>query len=208
LIGFAYDVPDERIWGGPSWLDSARYSIEAKADSATAIPRSQESARYSRLMTQSLLAERFKLVFHRATTSGMIYELLVAKGGHKLKEAEPSRTMVRRSLRMVRGRLTATSVPLSRLVDVLAHSLGRPVIDKTGLTGTYDFTLPFTFEPDQTGDFEVLADSVAESLPPNLTSPAVFTALDEQLGLKLNSANGLVEVLIIESVEKPSEKTA
>lgn len=209
LIEFAYDIKDFQISGGPGWIDSEKYDIDAKMDEATIeaikkMPREQ-AVEQRRLMLQSLLADRFKLKVTHSSKELPIYALVVAKNGPKLTQSadSPPGATPRNQMRFTPGELTGTGVPISLLVNQLAREVGRQVVDKTGLQGNYDFTLQFTSErrlampggPGGPGD----------APPPDSSGPSIFTALQEQLGLKLESQKGPVEMLIIDSVEKPSE---
>lgn len=189
LIGFAYDVRNHQISGGPKWRDSAVFNIEAKAESA--IPPGPDGTHIFRLMLQSLLAERFRLAVHHETHQEQVYELVIDKGGSKLRE----RTGPGGGLRMALGQLTGVAVPLFLLVNQLSRQLGHTVIDKTGLTGKYDFTVKW--EPDS-GAFGPDAP-----VAPDSSGPSIFTAVREDLGLRLQSAKGPVEIIVIDHVEKP-----
>ncbi len=238
LIQQAYDVRDYQISGAPSWVNSERYDIVAKADTPN-ITREN-----LRVLLQSLLAERFNLKLHRETKELPIYELVVGKNGHKLHESEiqpatqtdtqppdPAKpvqvgggggsvgagpggkvvggeTPARSGsmMRMGRGQLSAQMTPVSAIAAMLAQQLGRPVIDKTGIKGNFDFTLQWT--PDETqrgmglgGIEKPAADS---PLPADTSGPSIFTAVQEQLELKLEAAKGPVEILVIGHIERPS----
>jgi uncharacterized protein (TIGR03435 family) len=200
LIQTAYDVRGHQISGGPNWLDSAKFDIDAKPDSATPIPPGPAGGPQMRLMIQSLLEDRFRLKVHRESREEPVYELVVAKGGPKLQPATDSLKQQQRGMRMGRGQLTGTAAPVSILVAQLSQQLGRSVIDKTGLAGQYDFELKWTPEIGQS------QSGPTDAVPaPDLTGASLFTAIQEQLGLKLESTKGPVEVLVIDSAEKPSE---
>jgi uncharacterized protein (TIGR03435 family) len=199
LIGFAYDLREHQMAGGPSWLGSERYNIEAKADSATPIPPASNNVTM-RLMAQSLLAARFKLAVHRETKEEQVYELVVAKGGPKLKEATDSAKGPQQGLGMGRGKVTGMAAATSLIARFLSEQLGRSVIDKTGLTGKYDFTLTWTPEFGQ----QFPGGDRPEAPPPtDPNGPSIFTALQDELGLKLESAKGPVDILVIDHAEKP-----
>ena len=200
LIQTAYDVRSHQISGGPNWLDSAKYDIDGKPEAATPVPSGVAGMLQMRLMLQSLIEDRFKLKLHREIKEEPVYELIVARGGPKLKAATDSLKQQQRGLRMGRGQLTGTAAPISILVNVLSQQLGRSVIDKTGLGGQYDFELKWTLEvgQSQSGPPDVVPS-------PDLAGPSLFTAVQEQLGLKLESAKGPVDVLVIDHAEKPSE---
>jgi uncharacterized protein (TIGR03435 family) len=142
---------------------------------------------------RSLLADRFGLTIHRETTEQPVYALVAAKGGPKLKESAEGANFVRGG----RGSITGQSVGLRMLVLNLSNVLDRQVIDKTGLTGSYDFELKWA--PD-------IVSSARESpSPPSDTDrPSLFTALTDQLGLRLESAKGPVQVWVIDGVKRPS----
>lgn len=198
LIGFAYDLRNHQISGGPDWLDSAKFNIDAKAGSA--IPPGLAGGNVIRLMVQSLLAERFKLASHLEMREEQLYELVVNKDGPKLRESAPAAPGQPQGVRIGRGELTGTAAPIAILVNQLSQQLGRSVTDKTGLTGRYDFTLKWT--PDDLG---VAAGQPAGPDAPTAdpSGPSIFTAVQEDLGLKLQSAKGQVEILVIDHAERP-----
>ncbi len=231
LIHFAYEVQDFQISGGPAWLDSDKYDIEAKAESSSEgdmrnMSDEQRKLEFDKrkLMMQALLAERFHLILHKESKEAPIYALVVAKNGPKLKVAtaeelapppplDPkdmpdkpdSKGPFRgQGIRMGRGEVNAQAVKLGFLADVLSNQpeLGRTVVDKTGLAGTYDFTLRWTPEEQQGAVFKGPGDAPA---PPDANGPSLFTALEEQLGLKLESQKGPVDLLVIDHAEKASE---
>jgi uncharacterized protein (TIGR03435 family) len=201
LIQQGYGVRDFQIVGGPSWLGSERYDITAKPEGAAT--RDQV-----KLMIQALLADRFKLQFHRETKELPTYALVVAKGGPKFHESEvvPEGSDKPRGTRMSRerGRFSLQSAPVAALANQLGEALGRSVIDKTGLTGNYDFNLEWT--PDEGSERRMMRAPGSESpAAADAAGPSIFTALQDQLGLKLESTKGPVEILVIERLEKPSE---
>jgi len=192
LIQQAYDVKDFQITGGPGWVNSERYDIIAKAETSA-------KPEQIKLMLQSLLAERFKLVIHRDTKELPVYALVVAKNGPKLHQADPETQAAKGGGWGVGGgRITGRSLPVSTFAKLLSEQLERTVVDRTGLTGIFDFKLEWTPDRAAAG---LSPDS--PSVPAEL-GPSLFTALQEQLGLKLESTKGPVEVLVIDRVEKPS----
>lgn len=207
LIRLAYGVEDNQISGGPNRLNSESYNIEARADRSVANELHQLSKDQRELakehMLQALLADRFKLTLHRETKELPVYTLVIAKNGPKFHESKTNGMM-----RMNRGLLVAQGVPLTLLVEQLSFQLGRTIVDKTGLTGSYDYTLQWTPDESQGPTFKGAESGQRgiESTPsPESSGPSVFTALQEQLGLKLEARKGPVEVLVIDSIEKPSE---
>jgi uncharacterized protein (TIGR03435 family) len=211
LIGFAYNVKEFQMSGGPGWLDTERYDIEAKMDEATIASlrkmTPEQGIEQRRLMVQSLLAERFKLKVSHSSKEMAVYALLVAKNGPKLTKTadDPSAPGggQRKMMSMQAGELTANGIPMNALADRVAREVGRNVIDKTGLQGRYDFTLHWTPERAPGGSAD--GGSGPAPPPPDASGPSIFTALQEQLGLKLESQKGPVETIIIESVERASE---
>jgi uncharacterized protein (TIGR03435 family) len=193
IISLMYKVPMRQIEGGPEWLANDRYDIEAKADQSYNIDGLH-------VMFQNLLADRFKLRFHKEIRQGNVYALTVDGPGLKMKVNDSPQDFnipINFSPEGVVGR----RVPMPYLCWFLGQTLqadGRPVIDKTGLAGNYDFTL--TFAP-------VLPPDVSrDNLSPELRDrPSIFNALREQLGLKLTPERGPVEYYVIDSVERPSE---
>lgn len=207
LIELAYEVRDFQISGGPSWADSEKYAINAKIDEDTVealkkLPREQGSGR-RQLMLQSLLVERFKLKLSHSSKELPIYALAVAKNGPKLSQAAnpagPSGSSSNK-----RGEVTITGMPMSSFADWLSRQLGRKVVDKTGLQGKYDFSLRWS--PERLTPIGGNAANANAATPsPDSSGVSIFTALQEQLGLKLESQKGPVEILVIDSIERPSE---
>jgi bla regulator protein blaR1 len=230
LIAFAYAVRDFQISGGPNWITTDRWDIEARAEESTVPPPTgppdPNRPNPLAIRLQLLLEDRFQLKVHRETREMPVFELTVAKGGPKVKLSDdqspfkppepgtpapppprPGDPMPRggMSIMLVGGELQATAVPLSNFVGALSQILGRTVIDKTDLKGLYDFKLKWT--PDvgqQVGPPGPVPPGV--ELPPvDPSGPSLVTALQDELGLKSESTKGPVEVIVIDSVEKPSE---
>lgn len=201
LIQQAYGVRDFQIVGGPAWMGSDRYDITAKPEGAA-------TPEQVKVMIQALLADRFKLQFHRETKELPTYALVAAKGGPKLHASEEtpgSDKPKQRQMMMQRGQFNAQSAPISALANQLAQVLGRSVIDKTGLTGNYDFELKWTPDESTPG---MMRGPGGDGPPPSSDAApgmSIFTALQDQLGLKLESTKGPVEILVIERAEKASE---
>ena len=158
-------------------------------------------------MMQAMLADRFKLKAHRETKDLPMYALVVAKGGFKLKDADPNNTYPNGikgpdgvshagMMMMRRDMLTAQAVPISSLAGNLAGQLHRIVLDRTGLTGKYDITLRWS--PDEMSNEQ-------QDAATTISAPSIFTALDEQLGLKLESTRGPVDAIVVDHIEMPSE---
>ena len=232
LVKRAYDLKSFQV-SGPAWMESQHFDVIAKVPGGA----TREDAR---IMLQNLLADRFKLKLHKASKEAATYELVVAKGGAKVNEAAQTAAMPAEDgggsrpgppargkdglLRTPHGqlgiqaiangrmRMQGNAVTMARLADTLAMAVRRPVVDRTGLTGTYDITLEFSPEgmghgpkgPEPPGAYggnpaEAPRDS-------NDTGPTIYTALQEQLGLKLTSRRGPVDLLVVDSVEKVPTK--
>jgi len=245
LVGRGYAVPELRVVGGPSWVDTDRYDIEAKAPEGPQAPLQP--------MLQAMLEDRFKLKVHKETRELPVYELIVAKSGLKMKLSDdqtpppplvpgnpgpgiaaggrgpgpgpgagpgagpgpgapnpfgagprPRGTAGRGS---INGRMTfeGSAVPVQTLIGTLQGMVDPPVIDKTGLTGLFDIKLqwvpgaeapPSPFGPNP---------NAPPPPPPDNSAPTIYTALQEQLGLRLESTKGPVEVVVIDSAQKPAE---
>src|SRR3984957_3565272 len=203
LIQQAYGVRDFQIVGGPQWLGSERYDITAKPEGAA-------SPEQVKVMIQGLLADRFKLQFHRETKELPTYALVVAKGGPKFSASkqdegpadESDKPKGPRIMMKGRGNFNLEGAPVTALASQLSQVLGRSVIDKSGLQGNYDFKLEWTPDENLQG-FGKPAE--AEHSAPVAAGISIFTALQDQLGLKLESTKGPVEILVIEGAEKASE---
>jgi uncharacterized protein (TIGR03435 family) len=198
LITFAYGIHARQVAGGPSWLETEKYDVLAEPDAEGA-----PNDRQVKMMFQKMLADRFKLTFHRDKKELTVYTIVVAKGGPKLTNStgDPSGlpTLGLRGLGKVFTR-NASMADFAALMQTTA--LDRPVVDQTGLTGKYDFTLDWTPDESQFGGRGGQAPPPADNsdVPPDL-----YTAIQQQLGLKMESTKAPVEVLIIDKVEKPSE---
>lgn len=201
LISFAYGVRDDLISGLPGWADNARFDIVAKVSdfdpsAFTHLTREQHEA-----MLQPMLTDRFKVTLHPEIKTLPVFDLIVTKDGPKFKPSPPPPSDPDNPNKHPSGTwinnedLTATSITMSDFAKTMAGQLNRTVIDKTGLTGVYDLKLKWT--PDRL--LNPAADDGATDRPPGL-----LTALPEQLGLKLESAKGPVETLVVDHAEKPS----
>jgi uncharacterized protein (TIGR03435 family) len=217
MITLAWRIQPYQIVGGPPWFDSAGFDISAKAADTLKDGELQ-------LMLQSLLENRFQLAHHMETRDLPIYALVMARKdgrlGPKLTEAKeggctmpdpsappsppvPGQPLPRNCGQMQAGlrNIRAVGIQISLLVPMLSRLLGRTVVDKTGLAGKYDLDVQWTFD-----------EAIVLQLPPDApkpvsdgSGPSIFTALQEQLGLKLESQKGPVEVFVVDRAEKPSE---
>jgi uncharacterized protein (TIGR03435 family) len=222
LMDAAYSVREFQILGGPNWIRTDRWNIEAKAPEGSIPPPSAQpdpaTINPMTLMLQSLIEDRFQLKMHRDTRELPVYELVIASGGPKIKISEdqgpvrppepgvsPQRggPMPRGSARLGRGDFEANGVPFGTLITALSQALDRVVIDKTSFKGRYDIKLQWTPEIEQGPGLPGGPESSAPRV--DAQGPSIFTALQEQLGLRLESSKGPVEVIVIDSVQKPSE---
>jgi len=201
--------------GGPSWIDSERYDVDAKAE-ASAIPADAPSTvlwEKTRLMLRRMLAERFKLSIRRETREMPVYELVVGKNGPKLKKADRDCDASAIACRGFSGnprQLSGLAVDMSDLALVLSSNSDRPVLDKTGVQGVFDIKLQWNPFADSVQPAEGLqrspqAEAREGPAPDPGSLPTLFTALEQQLGLRLESRKGPVETYVIDHVERPSE---
>ena len=221
LIQQAYYVQDYQLSGISDWMNKERYDVEAKMDPSVADalgklpPAELKLARQQ--MLQALLAERFNLKVHRETKDGPVYFLTIGKNGPKLQDAKTRNTpgMLNADGTPALGGLQigpgtgtggadkarAFSFSIQSFGDWLTIKIHRPVLDKTGLTGVYDFTLEWM--PDAPSP--VSSSDVANGITlPGVPGASLFTALQEQLGLKLEPGKSPIEVIVIDHVDRPS----
>jgi len=212
MITHAYSLKTEdQVLGLSGPVASARFDVEAKMDEETVAAFKklslQEANEKRQLMLQAMLADRFKLKIHRESKELSMYALVIAKGGFKLKYADPNDTypngmkgpdgVSHSGMMMMRGdSLTGQGITIAALASQLSRQVHRIVEDKTGLKGKYDLSLQWS--PDEIADTG--KDVTGESAKPSL-----FTALQEQLGLKLEPAKGPVDTVVVDHVEMPSE---
>jgi uncharacterized protein (TIGR03435 family) len=232
LIRLAYEIKDFQLSGGPNWIRSDRFDIEAKSNGDV-------SQRESWLMMRSLMADRFKLAVHSETRNAPIYALVMARNDGKLGPQLQLAELDCAAVRMARSRAAALrggppppppppgmqrgirptcgsngspgwmaggGINLSELAIGLSREVDRFVVDRTGLTGEFDYQLEWT--PDQVPQaLPPFGASLRPDIPPPAPAdgPSIFTAVQEQLGLKLESTRGPVDVLVIDHVERPTE---
>lgn len=184
-ILYAYGIPDDRDYAvaGPSWLPSETFDVAAKFPG-------DASREQTQLMLQNLLAERFKLRLHKQTRQVSAYALVVAKSGLKIKPDEPGANRTNG----MPGHLEATKITLQKLADLLSKTMGQPVANETGAGGAFSFTLEWS--PDETQRYQGAPDSVPQG------GPTLFSALQDQLGLKLEGRKTSVEVLVVDHIER------
>ena len=200
MIKLAFNVHAHQISGGPSWIDSERYDTVGQPD----IP-GQPNRDQMKLMIQKLLADRFQFRFHTEKKELPVYAMVVAKGGPKITVSAgdpndfPGIGFGREPgvLSLV-GRNTGLNGVANGLQS---NILDKPVVDQTGLTGRYDFTMRWTPDPDQWANFGVPATPNPNELD---APPDIFTAFEQQLGLRLQPTKAVVDVMVIDSIERPS----
>lgn len=200
LIKLAYNMHARQISGGPAWLDSEKYDILGRPDTP-----GQPSRDQMKLMIQKLLADRFQLKFHTEKRELPVYAMVVLKTGVKItvSAGDPHAFP---GIGFVQGPGVLSLVGRNTGLDGVANGLqsnilDKPVVNQTGLTGRYDFTLRFTPDPTQVTNFGALAPANAADLD---APPDIFTAFQQQLGLKLQSTRAAVDVMVIEKIERPS----
>ena len=196
LIPYAFNIPGYALVGAPAWLDSNKYDIIARAAAGS-------SEDQVRLMLQQLLVERFKLQFHREPKDLSGYALVLAKDGPKFTIEKKPDQPGKDDGRVGAGRGTARGhmVPASSLALTLGLYLGRPVLDQTVIDGPFNFELHWT--PDET-ERQPGSPPPASGLPASNepAGPSLFAAIQEQLGLKLNSQRSSVETFVIDHLQE------
>jgi len=198
LIKFAYRLNAQEIIGGPGWLDKEKYDVTGTPDTP-----GEPSPERQRTMIKKLLANRFRLTFHRETKRLAVYAIVVDKSGPKLRRsaADPSELPVLNFPTI--GVLVCANASMSDLAEIMQDPiLDRPVVDQTGLTGRYDFKLTWTPTGRELAEYGVHAPASAgddANAPPDL-----FTAMREQLGLRLKATKASVNTIVIDNIEQPS----
>jgi len=201
MIKLAYNMHANQITGGPAWLDSAKYDTVGRPDTP-----GQPSRDQMKLMIQKLLADRFQLKFHIEKRELPVYAMVVLKTGAKItvSAGDPNAFP---GIGFGQGPGVLSLVGRNTTLDGVANGLqsnilDKPVVNQTGLTGRYDFLLRFTPDPSQVANFGGLAPGNAAD--PD-APPDIFSAFQQQLGLKLESTKAFVDVIVIEKIERPSE---
>ncbi|HTA44214.1 MAG TPA: TIGR03435 family protein [Bryobacteraceae bacterium] len=216
LIQMAWNVKDYQLSGGPDWATSNRYDIDARTNTDATFEQ-------MRPMLQILLEDRFQLALHRESKDLPVYTLVAAKGGIKLKvpakencvandktaspsAPAPGQTFLSFCGGMVTGphSLNGTAISTEQLTTALSNTMQRTVIDQTGLTGSFDVHLEWTADQSTPGFYAPGFAPPPSALPAEGSGPTIFTALQEQLGLKLESTKRPVTTLIIDHAVRPS----
>jgi len=198
MINNAYNLKEGQLVDLPKWAESTRFDIQAKVLEPDKKVLDALTDEQSNSMLQPILTDRFQLKCHSETKVLPVYELVVVKGGPKFQaskitgDQKATNGMNAGSMRVNNTAMTSTAIPISNLVALLSSNLQRIVIDKTGLTGKYDMDLTWSRDD--------VAAPASDSAP-----PSIFTALQEQLGLKLQPSKSQVETLVVDHVELPTE---
>jgi uncharacterized protein (TIGR03435 family) len=197
MIVFAYGLHPRQIVGGPSWMETDKFDITGQPDAA-----GRPNLPQFKIMVQKLLADRFQLTFHRDKKELSAYAITVTKSGPKLNKSEAGGNLPTLGFPKL-GMLPARNATIEEFAQIMQGSvLDRPVLDQTGITGRWDFTLTWT--PDQS-QFAGLGVTVPRPSDDPTAPPDVFTAFVQQLGLKLEATKAQVGVIVIDKVDKPSE---
>jgi uncharacterized protein (TIGR03435 family) len=212
LIGNAYGIQDLQLVDAPKWISDERFDILAKANGEIPPPLPGHPGLLQEMM-RSLLAERFKLAVHRETRDFPVYALVLARSDRRLgpqlhgsttdcatlagsgQTQLPPDGRPRCGVRATGGHMIAGGLPLAQLATLLSTMVDRTVVERTGLSGAFDFELNWT--PNR-------APLRPDAPPANQDDPSIFTALREQLGLKLEPAKAPTDVLVIDHVERPT----
>jgi uncharacterized protein (TIGR03435 family) len=189
LLGYAYNLPQTQILGGPDWLNSYKFDVQARtsgpaADRLHDLPSDQGKQQKERML-RALFADRFKLKAHEETRQMTVLALVLGKGEPKLNKSDEPTTSVRSWYDHIE--VEGGDNTVAAFVEELSKRVGRVVIDKTGLKGCYDIELDWSDDDDNSDE-----------------APTIFTAVKEQLGLRFESEKAQVPVLIVEHVEMPS----
>ena len=193
LVSSAYGIKEDLISGIPGWANSARFDLEAKIVEPDMEALKKLNPKQEQSLMKPVLADRFQLKTHTATRILSVYEMVLAKDGPKFKPSSTVDPSGRGEGTSIQNTVfTAHAITMSSLADSLSCQLHRTVIDKTGLDGKFD--LSFSWRP-----------AYGPGASPEDSEASIFTALPEQLGLKLRSSKGPVETLVIDHVAMPSE---
>ena len=208
LIETAYRIQDTQLSGGPDWINTALWDIQAKLSNFA--PKAElgktgpaQPGPADQALLQALLSQSFKLALHPETRNVSAFDLLVAEGGSKLQQQSGEM----RRVRLGRGELTSEGAPLDLLVNQLSMRLGRTVVDKTGLKGNYSFNLRWTPAAEEAERLKQQGFPQGGGMPSpsEASGPDLLTAVQQQLGLKLEPATDNVQVLVIDHAEQPSD---
>ena len=198
LIKFAYGVQDKQIIGAPSWVETDKFDIEAQPDVPGAPNKDQVS-----MMVQKLLADRFQMKFHKDSKELPAYVLSASKTGQKMTKSETLDSLPGLFFTNIApATLNVRNATMDDVCNLFQSAvLDRPVVDQTGITGKWNFQLKWTADESQFGGMGVKVPPPSDAAD---APPPLFTAIQEQIGLKLDAGKAQVEVLVIDKAEKPS----
>lgn len=210
IVREAFSVTNDRLLGEPGWVGTSRYDLEAKVAPEDAPKLKQLSQEQRWAMLVPVLEDRCALKFHHETRELTVYTLVVAKGGPKLQPSDPAGVATKQTgpqNKMSIGDKSFTmdirQASMTSLARMLSRQIGSTVVNKTDLTGTYDFTLEFA--PENRASLPMMRPRDGSDSPaPEAQGPSIFTAVQEQLGLKLEAKKEPVDVVVIDHIEQPS----
>jgi uncharacterized protein (TIGR03435 family) len=215
IVREAFGVTNDRLLGEPGWVGTSRFDVEAKVAPEDASKLKQLSQEQRWAMLVPVLEDRCALKFHHETRDLTVYTLVVAKGGPKLQLSEPAGAAAKQTAPESKAQNKAQSkawigdfsmggrsASMATIARMLSLQLGSTVVDKTGLTGTYDYTLQFA--PENNVGLPMRPRDGSDSPVPESQGPSIFTAVQEQLGLKLEAQTMPVDVVVIDHIEQPS----
>ncbi len=197
LITFVYDLHARQLSGGPAWFETEKFDVTGEPDQP-----GRPSLKQAKIMLQKLLVDRFKLTFHYDKKELSVYAIVVAKSGPKLTKSEnPGNDPGLGFIGL--GNLPARNATMTEFAQVMQTAvMDRPVVDQTGLGGRWDFSLKWTPDPTQ---FLSMGIRVPPPTDDPTAPPDLFAAMQQQLGLKMENSKALVDVMVVDKVEKPSE---
>jgi uncharacterized protein (TIGR03435 family) len=199
LIKFAYDVQDKQVINAPDWASTEKYDVDGQPD-----VEGNPNPKQLRSMVKKLLADRFQLAFHEDKREMSAYVLTVAKSGPKMKKSDAGPDSLPGLFFTGLGRLNVTNSDMHGFCALMQSAvLDRPVVDQTNLTGKFDFLLKWTPDESQFSGMGIKVPPPGEAAPG--APPALFTAIQEQIGLKLDAGKAEVPVLVLDKAAKPSE---
>jgi uncharacterized protein (TIGR03435 family) len=211
IVREAFRLEDDHLFGGPGWSKTSMFDVEAKVAPEDAPKLKDLTFAQRQQMVVSLVEERFGLKYHHETRDLPLYDLVVAKGGSKLTPSKPDppaedgdEKHANRRLMSGRGHIESVGTGTEDLARILSGTLGRTVVDKTGLAGRFDYKLDWT--PDNASQQVMKASDPGpgENASSDIAGPSLFTAIEEQLGLKLESSKGPVDVVVIDQLAQPT----
>lgn len=196
MMTFAYRIQEKQIVGGPAWMKTDKYDVLAEPDG-----EGQPNDNQWRVMVQKLMTNRFQLKFHREKQELSVYAIVVGKHGPELTKSQGDPNGLPSMFFRGPGVLPVRNATMAEFAGLMQNVLDRPVVDQTGLPGRYDFTLTWTPDESQLANLGIRVPPPANNAD---APPGLFTAIQEQLGLKFKATKAPAEVLVIDHVEPPS----